>query len=277
MKHFSIPFYQSMIRRIPYIKNQAAEVLNFFCRSKVVSQVNSFKMKLDLCECIQREMFYGNYEPEQTKWFKQYLCPGDVVVDIGANFGWYTTLAASLVGLTGKVFAFEPSPIAGQVVETMIKDAMLQNTILTKAAVGDSSGNVSIFLPTIRYCHSPSVFQSDPSFVPFQVPVIALDDFMPLKDIAKIKLVKIDVEGYEPNVLAGMESLIKNNRIENIICEFNSGWLRRNSINPEQLHERFLDFGYRVNMQTKLEKDCVGHLGECYDLQDKFYSRFSRE
>jgi FkbM family methyltransferase len=234
--------------------------------------VNEATVRLDLCEMIQLQMFLGLYEPIQTAWFKECLRPGDVFIDVGASFGYYTTLGASLVGPTGKVFAFEPSPIASQVVEKMIEDSMLQNVMLTKAAVGKENGNVSLFLPTTRHLHSPSILYSDPRFVPVQIPVIALDHFMPLENVPKVKLVKIDVEGYEPDVLAGMDRLIKEKRIENIICEFNSGWLKRNSMTPARLYERFINLGYQVRMQTMLEENVNRNDGEHWSLQDFWFS-----
>jgi len=272
MKCNRLPFYQAVIQGLPFRKSAAVRALGLLVGHRINAVVNQAIVKLDLMEMIQREMFLGTYEPTQTAWFKQCLRPGDVFIDVGASFGWYTTLGALLVGPTGKVFAFEPSPIASQVVEEMIKDSMHQNVILTKAAVGRATGNISLFLPTTRNLHSPSILQSDPGFVPVPVPVVALDHFAPLGNVPKIKLVKIDVEGYEPDVLAGMERLIKEKRIENIICEFNSGWLKRNSMTPKKLYERFLDIGYQVHMQTKLEKNLIGRHGELFDLQDFWFS-----
>jgi hypothetical protein len=149
---------------------------------------------------------------------------------------------------------------------------MLKNVILTKAAVGKENGNVSLFLPSTRHLHSPSILQSDPGFVPIPVPVIALDHFAPLINVPKVKLVKIDVEGYEPDVLVGMERLIKEKRIENIICEFNSGWLKRNSMTPAKLYERFINLGYQVRMQTTLEENVNRNDGEHWSLQDFWFS-----
>jgi predicted methyltransferase len=149
-------------------------MLNFLFKSRVPATVNSCKVRLDLKEIIQREMFFENYEPEVTEWFKQCLHAGDIVIDIGASFGWYTTLAASLVGPSGKVFAFEPSPIANQTVQLMIKNSKLKNTTLIKAAVGKQNGSVSLFLPNTPNLHSPSIFRTDPHFAPFQVQVVAL-------------------------------------------------------------------------------------------------------
>jgi FkbM family methyltransferase len=257
---------------LPFKKGAAARALGLLFGRRIKAVVNQATVRLDLCEMIQLQMFLGLYEPTQTAWFKECLRPGDVFIDVGASFGYYTTLGTSLVGPTGKVFAFEPSPIANQVIEEMIKDSKLQNVLLTKAAVGRESGNVSLFLPTTRHLHSPSILYSDPGFVPVQVPVIALDRFTPLENVPKVKLVKIDVEGYEPDVLAGMDHLIKQERIENIICEFNSGWLNRNSMTPKLLHEHFLDLGYQVRMQTRLEENLIGHHGELFDLQDLWFS-----
>ena len=272
IKYNRPPVYQAVIQRLPFKKEAVARTLGLLFGRRIKAVVNQSIVRLDLLESIQKSMFLGSYEPTQTAWFKQCLSPGDVFIDVGASFGWYTALGALLVKPTGRVFAFEPSPIASQVVEEMIKDSMHQNVILTKAAVGRTTGNTSLFLPTTRDLHSPSILQSDPGFVPFPVPVIALDHFAPLGNVPKIKLVKIDVEGYEPDVLAGMERLIKEKRIENIICEFNSGWLKRNSRTPNQLHERFLNLGYQVHMQTRLQEIVNRNDGEHWSLQDFWFS-----
>jgi FkbM family methyltransferase len=266
------PLYQAVIQRLPFKRSAVAHALGLLLGPRIRAVVNQATIRLDLFEMIQQNMFLGMYEPTQTAWFKQCLRPGDAFIDVGASFGYYTTLGASLVGPTGQVFAFEPSPVASQVLEEMIEASGLYNVILTKAAVGRENDNIPLFLPTTRNLHSPSILPSDPEFSAIQVPLIALDQFSPFENVPKIKLVKIDVEGYEPDVLAGMGRLIKEKRIENIICEFNSGWLKRNSTTPEQLLERFLDLGYQVRMQTSLEKNLIGHHGELFNLQDFWFS-----
>jgi FkbM family methyltransferase len=272
MRHKQPPFYQTVIRKLPFKQSAAASTLGALYGRPITAEVNRFPMKLDLRETIQRAMFLGIYEPEQTAWFKQCLHSGDTLIDVGASFGYYTTLGATLVGPSGRVFAFEPSPIASKVIENAIEDAAVHHITLAKAAAGKVAGNVSLYLPTTQYLHSPSILQSDSTFVPVQIPVIRLDQFDPLKNGSQIKLVKMDVEGYEPDVLEGMDNLIKARQVENIICEFNSGWLRRNSTTPKQLLERFLDFGYTIRMRTKLQENLRGHHGELFDLQDIWFS-----
>jgi FkbM family methyltransferase len=228
-------------------------------------------MTLDLREGIQRGMFLGAYEPTETKWLRQCITLGDTFIDVGANFGHYTTLAAALVGPAGTVFAFEPSPLASGVLEEAILSSELANVVLTKAAVGKENASVPLFLPTGRSLHSPSILRSDPGFLEVQVPVVALDCFEPLKQNPQVKLMKVDVEGYEPDVLAGAEHMIKAGRVENIFCEFNSWWLGQNSTTPKQLLERFFDLGYKIHKQTELQENLAGHQGATFNLQDIWF------
>jgi FkbM family methyltransferase len=274
-KKETIPIYQSAIQHIPSKKGKeiGAYALGILLGNKVKAMVNSSVVRLDLREVIQRQMFIGLYETTITGWVKQCLLVGDTFIDVGASFGYYTTLGAWLVTEMGKVFSFEPSPIANQVLEDMISKSLHRNIILTKAAVGNISGDIQLYLPNSRELHSPSILQSDSKFSPINVPIITLDSFAPLAKIPKIKLVKIDVEGYEPNVLAGMEQLIKGNIVENIICEFNSWWLDKNSTTPKQLNEMFLDYGYKIHMQTELNTNMISRYGDKFSLQDKWFSR----
>lgn len=269
MKKNSIPLHQAIIKVLPFGQNRACRALTYLLGDKVNAVVNKHKMKLDLQESIQRTMFLGKYEAIETGWFRECVNIGDIVIDVGANFGHYTTLASSLIGGGGRVFAFEPSPVANQALEQMIKN--INNIILIKAAVGKANGTVELQLPTTKYLHSPSIIKSDSTFVAHKVPVIALDSFDPLTNLGQIKLIKIDVEGYEPDVLEGMKILISNKRVENIFCEFNSWWLERNSSSPQQLLECVLDSGYKIYKKTNLQNNLVGHSGAKFSLQDIWF------
>jgi len=271
MKQTLAPLYQKVIQNLPIGKSSASQVLGFVIGSKVKAVVNQASMSLDLREVIQRQMFLGRYEPTQTEWFKECIKKGDTFIDVGANFGHYTTLGASLVGQEGRGFAFEPSPVANQIIEEMIKESNIQNVMLIKSAVGKENGTVNLFLPNTRYLHSPSILTSDPSFVPLQIPVITLDTFEPLKIVDQIKLIKIDVEGYEPDVVDGMNDLLREGRVLNIFCEFNSWWLEQNSTTSKQLLERFLDYGYKIHKYTELQEGLEGHKGVSYNLQDIWF------
>ena len=266
-----LPLYQIIIRSLPYGRSMAARAIGIMTGQSVRAVVNDAYYRLDLGEVIQRMMFLDSYEPTETEWFKECVTTGDIVVDVGSNFGYYTTLGSLLVGRTGRVFAFEPSPVACQVLDDMIRDSHIENVVLTKAAVGKANGSVDLFLPTTSHLHSPSILKSDPTFMPHKIAVVALDAFEPLSDVDYIKLMKIDVEGYEPDVLDGMEKILRAKKVKNIFCEFNSWWLARNSTTSKILLERFFDFGYVVNKRTELQMNLVGHQGARFDLQDIWF------
>ena len=82
---------------------------------------------------------------------------------------------------------------------------------------------------------------------------------------------KIDVEGYEPNVLEGMKIMLKNRIVENIFCEFNSWWLSQNSTTTNDLFNIFSEYGYVIYKKTEHQKGLKGHKGSFFDLQDVWF------
>ena len=236
---------------------------------KTKVMVNGFTRHLNLGEAIQSSMAAGKYEPRQTAWVKATLRTGGRFVDVGANFGYYASLASQIVGPNGRVFAFEPSPIAQASLKDMISENRITNIDLCCAAVGNCEGEVDIFLPSDEQLHSPSIFPCDDSFTSHRVPMVALDSYKPLNDGHPIDLIKIDVEGFEPNVIEGMRSLIGRRLVRNMTCEFNSGWLRRNNgMTPAQLLKTILDLGFKITAKT--EKTVGMERGGIipYELQD---------
>jgi len=267
----AMPALQRLLRSLPSA-DLAARAVGLVARRALPGIVNGARYRLDLRETIQRGMFLGAYEAEQAGWVRGCLRPGDVFVDVGASFGFYTTLASGLVGPAGRVFAFEPSPVAGGVLEAAIRESAMANVTLTRAAVGSKVGRVSLHLPTSGELHSPSALATFPGFYSVEVPVLALDDFAPLASVPAVRLMKIDVEGYEPDVVRGMARLARAGRIENVLCEFNSWWLARNRSTPDLLRRQFLDLGFRIERSTALQKDLPGRDGARFDLQDLWFT-----
>lgn len=237
------------------------------------TKVNGFTRELDMSEAIQRLMAGRAYEPEQTKWIKEHLRPGQRFVDVGANFGYYASLASSIVGPHGRVFAFEPSPVAQASLQKMVAQNKIDNIELVQAAVGSSAGEIHLYLPRSGPVHSPSIFPLDDNFTPHLVKMIALSDYAPLNDGRAIDLIKIDVEGYEPNVLEGMRSLIERKLVRKLLCEFNSGWLRRNNdMTPAKLLDIILGYGFTITAKTKKTVGMEYGGQVSYELQDILFS-----
>ncbi|OYW44578.1 MAG: hypothetical protein B7Z08_06380 [Sphingomonadales bacterium 32-68-7] len=261
------PLFQKIMRRCPF----RARILSFAVRNRLIAarqdaELFGMPTTLDLSEGIQRTMFVGAYEPAQTRWFRECVGAGDTVVDVGASFGHYSALAASLAGPMGRVFAFEPSPLPAASLEGM------PGVELIRAALGSEPGFADLLLPGEgATLHTPSMFPSDPGFTPHRVEVMTLDQFAQDNGIDHIRMVKIDVEGFEPDVLAGMSRLIAERRIENVVCELNSGWLAKNGTTPEELRQTFLDLGFTVKEQTAVQQGIYGEMA--FALQDVWFSQ----
>jgi len=235
--------------------------------SPIYGVCNGYWMELDLDEVIQRSMYLGEYEPEQTEWVKDILKPGGKFLDVGANVGYYTTLAASLVGGNGQVVAFEPSPYAYAKLKTVLKDSKINQVRLFQSAAGDENGQLNLYLPIEKYLHSPSLVQSDKSYIPVKVDVFRLESHHALQGLKGIDLMKLDVEGFEPNVLRGMRTYLQSGRVKYLMCELNSGWLEANGSSCENLFEMIKDLGFVVRKETK-QATIVAPGGLVYRYQD---------
>lgn len=144
----------------------------------------------------------GSYEAEKQLLMARLIKSGSVVLDIGANVGFYTLLASSLVGNEGSVFAFEPLPSNIDYLERHLKMNAVHNVTLIRAAVSDRSGMASF-----QAGGSNSTGRLDEKGA-IPVEMVSLDELFfkgvfPLPDY-----LKIDVEGAELSVLNGARHLL---------------------------------------------------------------------
>lgn len=201
--------------------------------------IHGATFELDLKDHIQRNVFFGAYEPKETTFLKSLLKPGMTFVDIGANIGYFSALASSLVGKQGKVFSFEPSPYAFSKLKKMADSAPFQNICTYSVALSDEPGQLNLPVPR-EGNHTPS-FLDKTNSNQVRVAVERLDACLPPDEISNIELLKIDVEGFELKALKGAENLFKSRKIKNIICEFNEYWLREAGTSSNELLQFLLD------------------------------------
>jgi FkbM family methyltransferase len=169
-------------------------------------------------------------------------------VDVGANVGYYTLMAASLVGVEGTVLAFEPSPYAfGKLMDT-IKRNNLPQIQAVQFGLSDSSRELQLYIPKTEGNHSPSMVANEGG-IPINVPVHRLDDYLKANGIDHVDLMKLDGEGYEPNVIRGASRYLEEGKIHAILCEFNKVWLEANNVEPFQLYEEIIRYGYKLENQ----------------------------
>jgi len=168
----------------------------------------------------------GTYEPLTLAEAQKIIKPGDTVLDIGANTGWHTVNFSRMVGESGRIYAYEPEPEMFQYLLKNISQNDCQNVSPIEAAVSDHNGVAELFIGQTRgglICMSATGTNS-PVNESTTIKTLKLDDCFPLG--TKISLAKIDVEGWEPQVLKGMERIIAENDIA-IIIEFTGSHLKK--------------------------------------------------
>ena len=184
---------------------------------------------LDITDGTARlHYFYDEpYEPELARAIRDALRPGDVFLDVGANIGFFSALAARLVGDTGRVVAFEPHPQAAARLAGLIAvNGLSARVDLVQAAVGNATGIIRLFMT------DDSVLSTtDPARSPLageytfgrhvDVPQITLRSWLEAHPqmAARVRAIKIDVEGTEADVLEGAAAFLRLCPHAVLLCE----------------------------------------------------------
>ncbi len=203
-------------------------------REKIYNSI----FELDVSDHIQRNVFLGVYEPKETSLLKSLLKPGMTFVDVGANIGYFSSLASMLVGEKGKVFSFEPSPYAFLRLAKMAESTLAKNIYPFSLALSDSPGQLQLPVPPVGN-HTPSLLDKSAKET-VTVEVTTLDRCLKANGVTQVNLLKIDVEGYELKALAGADTYFRAGTIENVLCEFNEYWLREAGTSSDELYEFFM-------------------------------------
>jgi len=212
--------------------------------------VHGFKIKLDLSDHIQRMVYMGCYERGETDVFKRYLKPGMTVVDVGANIGYFTLLAARIVGQNGKVIAIEPSQLVADQLKITLLENNIHNVILIRSGLGRYSGKTHLPNP-ISGNHTPSMLDLETSGS--TVSLRTLDEVFDTLQLNKIDFIKIDVEGYEPEVFAGATNCLSLGRIHAILFELNRYWLSRANLTPQLVYDSIIKYGFEDRTETAFD------------------------
>lgn len=168
-------------------------------------------------------MLDGFWEIWLTQFLARYIKPNMTVVDVGANFGYYTLLFGDAVGNGGRVLAIEPNPDTTALLrETIRLNGHAAITEIIEAAVSNHSGGAYLFAPDGEPKNAGLVAESTrPNGRTTEVQTITLDELVWARKIAKVDLVKIDIEGSEVAAVEGMEKIIERDR-PTIVLEFNA-------------------------------------------------------
>jgi FkbM family methyltransferase len=210
----------------------------------------------DLSEGIQRHIFLFNYDEHAEQFIRTHLQPGDTFLDIGANVGFYSLLAASIVGATGRVIAVEPNPKTYSKLKTTIETNNIKNIVLLNIALGKERGSLDLYSHPESSNDTATMVAHDATET-VKVEVFPLDEVASSHGIDTFDYLKIDVDGFEPDIFAGAKTLLAEGKIRMIQSEFCDYWLRENGSDPESLHHLLTEAGFEdLEGAPKFLKDC---------------------
>jgi FkbM family methyltransferase len=190
-----------------------------------VRRVSSgLSMLLDLEEANQLQIAVdGATEPKTIGLIRQLVSDGDVVIDVGAHVGQLALEAARSAGANGRVFAFDPQPYNADRTAANASINGLHNIVSICSALGPRNDTIRIPLQSFRDRSRLTVALSTipRDAVQVEVPMRRLDSFIDSNGLKVIELLKIDVEGYEQEVLDGLGERIAvvNNIIFEVLSE----------------------------------------------------------
>lgn len=205
-----------------------------------------FEFDLALSPSV-RAMYADSYERHVVDLMRELLREGDTFVDVGANIGYLSTRAAGMVGMRGRVLSFEPEEKAFARLTKARELNPEHRWEVFHSAVGDGD-----YTRTLEVSGTNIGWNS---LVPGNIPpgsvarsstvhVEPLDSILQRLEIDRVRLVKIDVEGFEGAVLMGMRELLSRRKVDHIIVELNmSAWAAQN-LDVRAVFKQLGDWGY---------------------------------
>lgn len=193
------------------------------------------------------------YEPDISLFLARVIGAGDVVVDVGANIGFFSVLAGALTGKTGRVFAFEPGPNNLPELKHNLAQNGFSHVQVIEQPVSNQVGPISFFINSDTGGGNalwdpgeyPGNERSKAQPIKLTIESTTLDLLSArLPPATHVKLIKIDTEGAEYHVLAGATAFLRRHMVPFVICELHEFGLRKLGTSTAALRELMHSLGY---------------------------------
>lgn len=186
----------------------------------------------------------GDYEEETRKVVMQTLKPGDVFFDLGANIGYFTVLAAKRVGPTGRVFAFEPTPATRFYLERNAQGNGVSGVVAVEAfAISERQGTAYFEVGNQSECNSIAT-DTRSAAETIEVKTIGIDEYCEEKGVARVDMIKMDIEGQELKAIRSMSATNQRNPQLQIIFEYNAEVVRRSGEGVAEFFDLLSSYGF---------------------------------
>lgn len=255
-------------RRLPWL-NGSPEAIP---REEIVGTREGLRVRVDQDGMYHDIYYWRDYEPYHTKIYRRIVRSGDVVLDVGANFGWFTALFAQWIGPSGHVHSFEPVPfIHALAADTIALNGLDARVTLNNIGLGQHNGSLSIFtFAGLPHGHATAADLGRSDAISHTCQIHRLDDYCEENQLTSIRLMKVDVEGFEADVFLGAERLLSARDAPIIGFEINGNVLKRRSLTGADTIAPLREFGYtdffafstrtgvkRLTSDNIWDKDCL--------------------
>lgn len=206
-------------------------------------KLHNYKMTLDISNWADRSTYFLGrwYDLGMQMTLAAAVCPGDTVVDIGANRGMFALVAARQVGASGVIHCFEPNPKSVAILHQDLDQNEIQNVIVHNFGLSNENRELTLTIPCINSGEATfgrSAYEETEEIIaPVRIGDQVLEDVIP-------DLIKVDVEGYETRAIEGLSKTIVRS-LPLIITEVIEQHLQRAGTSADELFGVMEGFGYR--------------------------------
>lgn len=207
------------------------------------------RMRLFLDSEVSYGIYAKNFEMRERMFHNAFLRPGDIYLDVGANIGLFTLIAAHKVGNDGQVYALEPTSTSFQRLLTNIHLNRFSNVSPFQIALSDAPGQVSMLVSLDGYDGRNSLTSptAGEKFTSEMVSALTLDQFVQEQHLDhKITMIKIDVEGWETHVLAGGRGILSATDAPILQIEFAEEARASAGSTTDELYRSLTSLGYQL-------------------------------
>ncbi|WP_394838047.1 FkbM family methyltransferase [Pendulispora rubella] len=244
-----------IVRRLPRGRYRA---MNWLCRGEpptfidvVPGSDRRLIFECDLRNTLAREVYFtGTYEPQATMLIREVLTQGQVFVDVGANWGYFSLLSAGIVGGTGRVVAIEADP---RMYRTLARNTALNSfPHLTSVHVAAAAKPGTLTL--LGYSEEDTNWGlsrvvkdggNGNGGKTFEVEAKPIDTILDEQRVDSVDLLKMDIEGAEGFALEGMRRGLASGRYRRIVLELHPDQLREHGQSAGDILRTLRDAGYR--------------------------------
>lgn len=190
---------------------------------------------------ISYSRFKLKNDKDEINLLRKLIKPGDEVLDIGANIGFYAKLLSEMVGEKGKIYSFEPDNNNFRHLQKNV--AELKNIILFNAAVSEKNETLKIYRSKLLNVDHRTYPVNNYDSIE-EVKALCIDSLIANKTIGKVDVIKIDIQGYELSAFKGMARFLKESSPK-ILAEYWPHGFKRAGVSTAEVYNFFESLDYK--------------------------------